>query len=124
MSIFQTDTTKFRELNSDKVLYTLPGHSQSAPNTCTVTSELPVPRKGNPGTLKTFINIHKSTVLDPGLDTERVVPIVGKVELSIPAGANISDVGTLLTYVAGTLGFDALDPSRALILDGILPQGI
>lgn len=125
MSFFLASATKFRELNVDKVLYNIDGHTPVMPITCTVNSELPIPRKGNPGALKTFVNHHFVRTLDQGLDSERNVPIVGKIELSVPVGVASIDVDAVLTNLIAILEAAKVADSqeRKLVLTGVLPQG-
>lgn len=82
---------KFRELGGSKTQYILAEHAPDLPRHVTVTSTLPVPRKGNPGTLKTAVNVHYGVKLDVGLPTERLVPIVAKCETSFPVGTTLAD---------------------------------
>jgi len=119
-SLFDT-AVKFREISSDKIVYNLPGNSIEAPKKVTVTSTLPVPRKGNPGTVKTLFNVHKQVTLDVGLSTERQAPIVMKLEVSFPLGSTDADRIAALTDVEGLTDYtDA--KLQALLRNGILPQ--
>lgn len=82
--------TKYREHSADSATYIRPGHSIEKPSTITINSDLPTPRKGNPGTMKTTVNCRQSDVLDEGLSTERVVPVICKVQTSFPVGCSLA----------------------------------
>lgn len=119
-SLFDS-VTKFREVAAGKIVYNLPGSSIEVPKVLTVTSTLPTPRKGNPGTVKTLFNLHNQVTLDTGLPTQRQAPIVVKLEVSFPLGSTDSDreeslmmVGLLCDYSDGVL--------EALLKNGVLPQ--
>lgn len=113
---------KFREQAGNKVQYLLPGHSSANSRTITATSVLPVPRKGNPGTLKTTVNVHLGVTLDAGKLTERVVPVVAKLETSFPMGTTPQDQETAISYLHGATDIlnDAI--AKDLFCIGILPQ--
>jgi hypothetical protein len=113
--------TKFRELSSDKIIYTLPGHSIEKPITLTIQSDLPVPRKGNPGTVKTFVNIRRTVVLDSGLATERNVPTIVKLETSFPVGTTQADRLAILAQIA-SVASQSDEAADNLFYDGLLPN--
>jgi hypothetical protein len=114
--------TKFRELSPNKIMYVYDDHSAAMPHTVTITSTLPAPRKGNPGTLKTSIVIHKSVVLDAGKPTERVAPIVSRLETSFPMGSLQADRDDTLTDISLIKGLAADQEVARLLETGILPQ--
>lgn len=118
--------TKFRELSSNKVQFILTGHQPAQPHTLTASSALPVPRKGNPGTLKTTLNLHQSVVLDKGAQSERVVPIVVKMETSFPVGTTEADqvkaIETMRLLMNDAITSDG--PIHMLATVGILPEAI
>lgn len=121
MSIFAI-ATKFREISADKTVYNLPGSSIEVPKTLTVTSLLPVPRKGNPGTVKTQFNLHCQVTLDAGQPTQRQAPIVLKLDVSFPLGSSDADRGDILSMLAGLTGYAEAD-MKALLANGVLPNG-
>jgi hypothetical protein len=114
--------TKFRELSPNKIMYVYADHSAAMPHTVTVTSTLPAPRKGNPGTLKTSIVIHKSVILDAGKASERIAPVVTRLETSFPMGSTQADREDVLTDISvfKDLATDTL--ASKLLEVGILPQ--
>lgn len=120
MSIFAI-ATKFREVSAGKIVYNLPGSSIEVPKTLTVTSILPTPRKGNPGTVKTLFNLHNQVTLDEGLPTQRQAPIVLKLEVSFPLGSTDADRGDILSMLAGFSNYMEAD-MKALLANGVLPN--
>lgn len=120
-STFRSRLTKLRELAMDKILYMLPGHSIELPRTVTITSTLPVPRRGNPGTVKTSVNIRLTSVLDAGKATERTVPVVMKIETSFPLGTSLSDRTAILNEGSQALAMETADATN-LYYNGLLPQ--
>lgn len=113
---------KFREQAGNKVQYLLPGHSSANSRTITATSVLPVPRKGNPGTLKTAVNVHLGVTLDAGKVTERVVPVVAKLETSLPMGINPAELELAMSYLHGATDILTDEIAKDLFCVGILPQ--
>lgn len=113
--------TKFRELSADSILYLRIGHTADLPKQITVTSDLPVPRKGNPGTVKTTINSRYSAVLDKGEPTERVVPVICKIMTSYPVGTSLAD---RREAVRGAIALAMTDDAifDELFYTGILPN--
>jgi hypothetical protein len=119
-SIFDT-ATKFREVSSDKIVYNLPGSSIEDPKQITVTSTLPTPRKGNPGTVITAFNIRRLVVLDAGTDSERKAPIVVKVQYSLPLGSTQVDREAAFADVVGLTEYtDA--KLLGLVKNGVFPN--
>lgn len=119
-SIFEI-ATKFREVSAGKIVYNLPGSSIEVPKTLTVTSVLPTPRKGNPGTVKTLFNIHNQVTLDKDLPTQRQAPIVVKIEVSLPLGSTDADRGFTVGLI-DSLSEYADQSLMALYKNGVLPQ--
>lgn len=120
VSLFKS-VKKLRELSPNKILFVFNDHTPALPNTLTVTSVLPAPRKGNPGTMKTTLAFNKSVVLDAGKPTERVVPIVARMETSFPMGTTSSDREAVLNALAaGTILQDT--PISDLLEKGMIPQ--
>lgn len=112
---------KLRELSPNKILFVFADHTPAHPNTLTVTSVLPAPRKGNPGTMKTTLAFNKSVTLDAGKPTERVVPVVARLETSFPMGTLQDDRKAVLNALAA--GTDLNDAVISSLLEkGMLPQ--
>lgn len=119
-TIFNT-ATKFREVAAGKIVYNLPGSSIEVPKTLTVTSTLPMPRKGNPGTVKTLFNIHNQVTLDAGLPTQRQAPIVLKLEVSFPLGSSEQDRTETLQLLMGLSSYSDAE-LQALLKNGVMPK--
>lgn len=113
--------TKLREKSADSILYTLEDHAADFPQTVTITSTLPTPRKGNPGTVKTLINVRTTIALDEGKPSERYVPLIAKLEMSCPVGSTPFNRQNVSYIVAAALlqSNDAFDDQ---FYNGILPQ--
>nr|APG77129.1 hypothetical protein [Beihai levi-like virus 30] len=115
----------FRELSPNKKQYIFPDHTSDMPHHVTVTSALPVPRKGNPGTMKATVNYHRTVIADAGLPTERRVPQVVKIDTSFPVGTDALSMlvaicqATTLLSPTSTLTFEVM---RDLVGRGILPK--
>jgi len=112
---------KLREKSADSVLYTLRHHNIEMPQTLTVTSSLPSPRKGNPGTVKTVMNLRLTDKLDRGLPTERNVPIIIKLETSFPVGSDSTKRMSALLAMATVLT-QAPNAADSLFYSGLLPE--
>nr|APG77094.1 hypothetical protein [Beihai levi-like virus 29] len=112
---------KFRELSANKIMYVFDDHTPANPHTLTVTSVLPAPRKGNPGTMKTTMAFHKSVTLDAGTAAERAVPVVARLETSFPMGTSKADRKAVLNALAAGTSLDDVTIS-SLLEKGILPQ--
>lgn len=110
---------KLRENSSDSILYINDDHTVELPRSITVQSELPSPRKGNPGTTKTTVNVRFSVTLDQGAATERVVPVIAKLQTSFPVGTVEADRKTALNRLIAIIGDDDID---TLFMSGILPE--
>lgn len=110
---------KLREKSADSTVYVFDDHTVERPHTLTITSTLPTPRKGNPGTVKTQLNMHKTVVLDEGTSNERTVPLVVKTETSFPVGTSQADREAVLLDMAGlqTCG----NQGDKLLFNGVLP---
>lgn len=116
------DITKFRELSPNKIQYIFDDHTVEAPHSVTITSILPSPRKGNPGTLKTMLNYHRTVIADTGLPTERRVPQVVKLETSFPVGTTQEDmVKTFLAAMSVPWCRNDQDVEKII---GLLSRGI
>lgn len=110
--------TKLRENSADSILYVSPDHTVALPQTVTIQSELPNPRKGNPGTVKTSINVRVSVTLDAGAATERVVPVIAKLQTSFPVGCTKDDRNKAFDRLTAMI----LADSDNLFYDGLLPE--
>lgn len=117
--ISQMEIRKLRENSSDSVLYINSDHTVALPRTVTVQSELPAPRKGNPGTTKTTVNVRYSVTLDQGQATERVVPVIAKLQTSFPVGTTEADRKAALDRLIAIAGDADID---TLFMSGILPE--
>lgn len=113
---------KFREIGDNKVQYIFGDHTPALPHTATVTSVLPVPRKGNPGTLKTIVNLHCAKVVDSGKPTERNVPIVVKLETSFPMGTSAADQHAAMTDMGLVTTMVSEEVLQKLFGMGIIPS--
>jgi hypothetical protein len=121
MSTLFSTVSKFREVAAGKIVYNLPNSSIEVPKILTVTSTLPTPRKGNPGTVKTLFNIHNQVTLDAGLPTQRQAPIVLKLEVSFPLGSTDADREETLLMVGGLCNYADAE-LQALLKNGVLPK--
>jgi len=96
---------KFRELNSDSVQFVLQDHTPELRHLVTVTSKLPVPRKGNPGTVKSTIHILKDVSIRNPDQTSKVVPVITKIETSYPVGTSVIALQNEM-LLAGSVALD------------------
>lgn len=117
-----TEITKFRELSPNKTQYIFDDHTIEMPHTVTITSILPSPRKGNPGTLKTQLNYHRTVIADAGLPTQRYVPQVVKIETSFPVGTDHEEM--IQTFLMGLSVSQARNQDEVDRLVGLLGRGI
>lgn len=92
-----------RERGPDTIVYALSGHTPINPKTLTITSSLPVPRKGNAGTTKTLVALRHEVTLGKGTETEKNVPVIAKLETSFPVGTDISDILPLLSQLGAAV---------------------
>lgn len=125
VNLLPTGSRKFRENTADSVLFHMMEHTADRPSTVTVTRTLPTPRKGNPGTQKTTINCRTTSILDVGLATERKVPVIVKIETSVPVGADYNDFIRALNNISGAVlvNFNTLtSEQRDLFITGLLPE--
>jgi hypothetical protein len=83
---------KLREINSDTVQFALTEHTPQNRHLLTVTSKLPTPRKGNPGTVKTTVHMLKDFELTSDDGTKKLVPVIIKLETSFPVGTNSNEL--------------------------------
>lgn len=126
LSILPPFSRKFRETNADTTVFQQGDHSATRPALVTVTRILPTPRKGNPGTQKVTINYRRTTVLDVGLPTERMAPVILKIETSIPVGTDVTDILDL--FKAPSAALSVSDPAvlenfqKDLFITGLLPD--
>lgn len=112
---------KFRELSADSIVYLNDDHNVELPRHITLTSELPVPRKGNMGTLKTTVNARYSVELNAGTDEAKVVPVICKIQTSFPVGTTLADRKAAVARACALALQD--DPEfDALFGTGILPN--
>jgi hypothetical protein len=84
-------SVKFREVDPDKVVFNLPQHTVTKPRTITIGRSLPQIRRGNNGTLKSSFNIHTSYEIPTEGGGMRTVPVVLKLESSVPVGLYPND---------------------------------
>lgn len=112
---------KLRELSPNKVMYVFDDHTPANPKTLTVTSVLPAPRKGNPGTMKSTLALNFSYVIDAGKPTERSVPVVARLETSFPMGTTKQQRNAVLYALAGGTNLNN-DAISNLLEKGMLPQ--
>lgn len=102
------EAVKMRELNGDTTVYALTGHRPDQRRLLTVTSKLPTPRKGNPGTVKSTVHLLADQPIYNtvnGVETVKMVPTVTKIETSYPVGTD-----------ADSLWLDAKNVAAALLL--------
>lgn len=113
---------KLRELSSDSILYTRPEHSVTKPVTVTISSDLPTPRKGNAGTVKTTINSRVTVALDEDTQQEKNVPVICRVQTSFPVGSTLEQrrmavAGAIAALLQEDDEFDSLLYKGILIND-------
>lgn len=113
---------KLREASSDSILYTRPEHSVTHPVTVQVSSELPMPRKGNAGTVKTTVNSRATVNLDEGTALEKAVPVICKIQTSFPVGTTLAQrrlavAGAVSALLQSDDEFDSLFYKGILIGD-------
>lgn len=118
----------FREKGDNGLVFHLGGHTVELPRTMSVQSFMPTPRKNNPGTVKTRINVHWNVLLDAGTASERRVPVVAKVDVSAPVGADTSDILQAIYHahqMSSTEDNGGNDDQMTIDLfkSGYLPQG-
>lgn len=123
-NLLPADSIKFRENSADSVVYHLENHTSALPHTMTITRSLPVPRKGNAGTMKIFINVRKTVVMATP-DGDRAVPLISKLETSLPVGCSIQDFisgcFTPLSALTGT-HIEIAKEQQDLFQTGLLPD--
>lgn len=113
--------TKLREISGDSVQFVLDDHTVELPQSLTVGSELPMPRKGNPGTVKTSINSRRTVCLNKDTATERNVPIIVKISTSFPVGSTAADRTIAITNAVALLLQSEADRDE-LAYKGLLPE--
>jgi len=117
-------TRKFRENSADSNMYHHRNYTPALPVTTSVSRILPVPRKGNMGTCKTLINSRKTVIINRGLSTERSVPVIIKIETSVPVGITLPDLVTTMNQVSGFVDTkqENMQAIQDLFLTGRLPD--
>lgn len=121
--ILPVNTVKFRENSSDSVVFHLEGSTAEMPYTMTFTRQLPTARKGNNGTMKTFVNI-RFTVNIGTDEVPKYVPQVVKLETSIPVGSEVTTFVNKLLYPIRLLSSnnaDTIDELERVFVHGLLP---
>lgn len=131
-NLLPLDTIKYRENSADSVVFHLDGHTPEAPRTCTYTRTLPKPRKGNNGTMKVMLNV-RNTVNIGSVEEPNYVPVIAKLETSVPVGASIDDLYYtpfgVLEALAGSrpdavqqIKNNAYAEQRNIFIHGLLPN--
>jgi hypothetical protein len=115
------DMIKFRELSANSTIYVTPTHSSTFADKLTLTSTPPKAQPGNAGVTRTIINRNKEVTINAGLANERIVPIVVKLEVSMPVGALETDLDLVLHGIRGFTQMNNLDNS-SLFLNAIVPE--
>lgn len=125
-NLLSPSAEKFRENSADSVVFHSLGHTPTSPATVTVTRTLPKPRKGNNGTMKVLVNARRTVdITAPGDAGTRPVPVIVKLETSMPVGADITDLTHVLVDI---MRFAAPVPQtegdrQKLFQYGLLPDG-
>jgi hypothetical protein len=84
-------------------MFHLDGHTAVAPRSLSVTRILPTPRKGNPGTCKTFLNLRLTTDISHTEGVEKLVPTIIKIETSCPVGSDMDPLRLAFVQLANIL---------------------
>jgi hypothetical protein len=123
-TLLPENTRKFRENSADSNMYHHGDYTPSFPSTTSVSRILPVPRKGNMGTCKTLINTRRTVVINRGLSSERSVPVIIKIETSVPVGINLPDLLQTMQQVGGFIDTkqENMQAIQDLFLTGRLPD--
>jgi len=113
--------TKFREISANQVSFISPTHTSEKADKLTLTSTPPKPQPGNAGVTRTLINVQREVVINAGLSNERIVPIVVKMEVSMPVGASVADLDTVLHRIQY---FTAISEEKVteMYMNAIIPQ--
>lgn len=107
-----------RTTGPDTTVYSLPGHTPVNPFTLTAVSRLPVPRKGNAGTTKTTLSLRREITINKGTDQEKIVPMIARIETSVPVGVSQSDFKAMIEGLACPLLLDEMHVND-LFLSGL-----
>jgi len=116
----QAAGTKLRELSANSTIFALGSHTVALPRTCTITSILPKPVKGNDGVQRVNINIHRRVKLNVGTTAERDAPIVLKLDVSMPVGASSADLHDQLHFLGILLAGDQATTDD-IFINGFIP---
>lgn len=122
-SILPEGAKKYRENNADSVTFLLPENTPDRPRTLTVTRQQANARKNNLGTVKYTFNCHINTRIEVSETVSRVVPVVVKLETSIPVGADDGAILAALASVAPVVNPGNMQEVFELIKVGLLPDG-
>lgn len=127
-NLLPQNSVKFRENSADSVVYQLEGHTATEPATLTITRVLPTPRKGNNGTMKVYLNARRTTSITVPGDAGSVirqVPVICKVETSLPVGADTMVLKQLFSDLSRfmTVNGSADDDQERVFASGLLPDG-
>lgn len=113
--------TKYRELSANTVSFITSLHTSEKADKLTLTSTPPKAQPGNAGVSRTLLNRQRQVVINEGLDNERIVPIVVKLEVSMPVGADADALDDLLHDIQAFTVMDDASKS-ALFVNAIIPQ--
>lgn len=113
--------TKFRENSKDSIVYIQEGHTVNKPKLVTITSDLPTPRKGNAGTMKTTVNCRVTVNIAPAGEPEILVPVIAKLQTSFPVGVTLEQMQAASHSLINFLALEDAD-FKALFYTGILPE--
>lgn len=112
---------KFRENSKDSIVYLSKLHTVELPKLVTVTSQLPTPRKGNLGTMKTTINSRWTVNIASSGEPVNPVPIIVKLQTSFPVGSQVTDMREACRIIQNFLGQTEVD-FKTLFQTGLLPS--
>lgn len=122
-------SVKFRENSADSVTFNMDGHGADEPRTVTISRSLPTPRKGNQGTVKTFINVRKTVIINEDTANEKPVVAILKIETSVPVGCSDSAIMDMFKSILDglTTTGEYSEPGRIrsmsnLFIKGLLPN--
>lgn len=112
---------KYRENSKDSIVYIAQSHTVEQPRLVTVTSELPTPRKGNAGTMKTTINSRWTVNIAKDGEPENNVPVIVKLQTSFPVGSEVSDMQDACHVISNFMAQADADFEK-LFKTGLLPN--
>nr|APG77301.1 hypothetical protein [Wenzhou levi-like virus 5] len=121
VKIVPTYLTKFRENSKDSIVYIAQSHTVERPRLVTITSELPTPRKGNAGTMKTTVNSRWTVNIAADGEPENNVPVIAKLQTSFPVGTPVYEMQNATHVLTSMLGM-ADEEYTKLFQTGILPS--